>query len=180
MMGRLVAVVGASGVGKDSLIDALCGALPRLHRARRVITRPPGPGERFDSVDAEAFERMRRDGAFCLCWEAHGLRYGVPAAVGAWVAGGQDAVANLSRGALPEAARVFPRIIVLHLTASPEVLAQRLKDRGRENAEGIGERLGRAELPLPAGAWRAETIRNDGPLKSTVAAAVAVLQAESV
>jgi ribose 1,5-bisphosphokinase len=180
MTGRLVAVVGASGVGKDSLIDALCLSLPGLHRARRVVTRPPGPGERFDSVGAEEFERMRRDGAFCLHWEAHGLRYGIPAAVEAQVACGRDAVANLSRGALPEAAMAFPRMVVLHLTASPEVLAERLKDRGREDAEGIGERLGRAELPLPAGPWRAETIRNDGPLEDTLAAAVAVLQAERV
>ncbi|TNC71332.1 phosphonate metabolism protein/1,5-bisphosphokinase (PRPP-forming) PhnN [Rubellimicrobium roseum] len=178
MSGRLVAVVGPSGVGKDSLIDALCGARPWFHRVRRTITRPPGAGERFDSVSAEVFERMRRDGAFCLHWAAHGLRYGLRAEVEARVAGGQDAVANLSRGALPEAALVFPRLLVLNLTASPEVLAERLAGRGREEAEAIRARLGRADLEVPDGPWTAVTIRNDGPLEDTLARAVAALQPE--
>lgn len=178
MSGRLVAVVGASGVGKDSLIDAMTRAAPWLHRVRRVITRPPGPGERFDSVPPEEFERLRRDGAFCLSWEAHGLRYGIPAAVEARVGRGEEAVANLSRGALPEAAEIFPRLLVLHLTASPEVLAERLDRRGREAAEEVDARLGRAEMALPEGNWPVRTICNDGPLEETLAAAVAALYPE--
>ena len=178
MTGRLVAVVGPSGVGKDSLIDVLCGAMPWLHRARRTITRPPGAGERFDSVTPERFEAMRRDGAFCLHWEAHGLSYGVPAEAEARVRRGQDVVANLSRRALPEAAMVFPRLLVLHLVASPEVLAERLAGRGRESAAAIRARLGQAELELPPGPWRAVTIRNDGPLEDALAQAVAALQPE--
>lgn len=180
MSGRLVAVVGASGVGKDSLIDALATAAPWLHRARRVITRPPGPGESFDSVTPQQFERMRQDGAFCLHWEAHGLRYGIPAGTEARVARGDEAVANLSRGALPEAAEVFRRLLVLHLTASPAILAARLGGRGREDGAAIGERLGRAEVALPEGPWRVATIRNDGPLEETLAAAMAALYPERV
>lgn len=178
MSGRLVAVVGPSGVGKDTLIDALGRSMVWLHRVRRVVTRPPGPGERFDSVTPEVFEGMRRDGAFCLHWEAHGLRYGIPTAVAARVAGGQDAVVNLSRRVLTEAAAVFPRLLVLSLVASPEVLAARLAGRGREGVGDIRERLGRAEMDLPAGPWRSVTIRNDGPLEETLAQAMAALQPE--
>jgi ribose 1,5-bisphosphokinase len=176
--GRLIAVVGPSGVGKDTLIDALGRSLPWLHRVRRTVTRPPGPGERFDSVSAEAFERMRRDGAFCLHWDAHGLRYGIPAGVEDRVRRGQDSVANLSRRVLPDAAAAFPRLLVLNLTASPEVLAQRLQGRGREDGDGIGARLGRAALEVPAGPWEAVTIHNDGLFEETLAAALAALQAE--
>ena len=178
MTGRLVAVVGPSGVGKDSLIDALCRSMPWIHRVRRVITRPTGPGERFDSVTPEMFERMRLDGAFCLHWEAHGLRYGIPAEVEARTGRGQDAVANLSRRALPDAADLFPRFLVLSLTADPEVLAQRLAGRGRESPEDIRARLGRAEMAMPCGAWNAVTIRNDGPLEEALAQAVAALHPE--
>lgn len=175
MSGLFVAVVGASGVGKDSLIDALARGAPWLHRVRRVITRPSGPGERFDSVSEAAFERMRRDGAFCLHWQAHGLRYGIPAEVESRVLRGRDAIANLSRGVLPEAALLFPRLHVLHLVASPEVLARRLGARGREGEEAMAARLARAEAPLPEGDWPVVTIHNDGPLEEAVAAAMDAL-----
>jgi len=76
--GRLIAVVGPSGVGKDSLIEALCAARPGLLRARRVITRPPAKSEPFDAVSEAEFERMRATGRFALHWGAHDLHYGIP------------------------------------------------------------------------------------------------------
>ncbi len=178
MTGRLIAVVGASGVGKDSLIDALVLA-GGAKRVRRVITRPPGPGEQFDSVTPEAFAALRDSGSFCLAWEAHGLSYGIPAAARDLVAGGQDAIANLSRGVLCTAEGVFPNLVVLHLTASPETLAQRLGERGREDAGAIAERLDRADAGLPEGLSRpVVAIANDGPFEDTVATALAALYAE--
>lgn len=176
--GRFVGVVGASGVGKDSLIDALARSVPGLHQVRRTITRPPGPGERFDSVTPETFAAMERRGAFCLAWRAHGLSYGIPAQVRPLVANGRDALANLSRDALAEAHGLFPRLLVLHLTASPATLSARLGARGREDAEGIAQRLGRAGTGLPSGPWQVATLHNDGPLDDTLAAALAVLYPE--
>ena len=174
MTGRLVAVAGASGVGKDTLIDALARAEPGLLRVRRAITRPPGPGEAFDSVTPEAFAAMRAAGAFCLAWEAHGLAYGIPAAVADHVRGGGEAVANLSRGVLAEAAALMPTI-VLHLTARPETLAARLGARGREGAAAIAGRLVRAGAGLPDGLGPVVEIANDGPFAATLAAARAAL-----
>lgn len=176
MTGRLIAVVGASGVGKDSLIDALARSNPGLLRARRAVTRPPGPGERFDSLTPEAFAAALARGAFCLHWEAHGLSYGVPAAVADHVAAGGDAIANLSRGVLPRAEEIFARLAILHLTARPETLAHRLGQRGREGAGDIAGRLGRAEAPLPPGLTSpVVVIANDGPFEDTLAAAAAAL-----
>ena len=176
--GRLVAVVGASGVGKDSLIDALAMARG-LSRVRRTITRPPGAGESFRSVTPAAFARLERAGAFCLAWEAHGLSYGIPAATVALVAGGRDAVVNLSRGVLLGAQDLFPGLAVLHLTASPETLARRLGQRGREDAAAIAGRLGRAGAGLPDGLRGVATIPNDGPFEETLARAVDALYPES-
>ena len=49
--GRLIAVVGPSGVGKDSVMAGLHGAIPDLHLVRRVITRAPDlGGEDYDAV----------------------------------------------------------------------------------------------------------------------------------
>jgi ribose 1,5-bisphosphokinase len=176
--GRLIAVVGASGVGKDALIEALARSVPGLCRLRRVITRPPGPGERFESLDEAGFARLAAAGGLCLSWRAHGLSYGIPAAGRDHVAQGGEAIANLSRGVLAEAAEVFPRLTVLHLTARPETLAARLGGRGREDAGTIRARLARADLALAAGDWPVVTLANDGPLAETLVAARLALYPE--
>ena len=55
-MTRLVAIVGPSGAGKDTLIRGALAARPDLHLARRVITRPADTdSEDFDSVTEADF-----------------------------------------------------------------------------------------------------------------------------
>ena len=82
--GRLIAVVGPSGVGKDTIMRAMIAARPGLRRVRRVITRPADPGgEGHEAVSEAEFAARLRDGGFALHWRAHGLRYGVP--VGRWL-----------------------------------------------------------------------------------------------
>jgi len=179
LTGRLIAVVGPSGVGKDSVIAAIAAARPDLHRVRRVITRQaPAGGEPFESVEAAAFARLVGSGAFALHWQAHGLGYGVPVTVDAVLASGGDAIANLSRTVLEKAARRFDRLHVVALSASPDRLAARLAARGRETPEDIARRLARPAPPLPAGVPVLQ-LANDGPLPATVAAALAVLYPES-
>jgi len=173
--GRLIAVVGPSGVGKDSIMGGLKAAVPDLRLVRRTITRAPGlGGEDYDAVSPDAFGRAARAGAFCLQWTSHGLSYGIPADVLDDTRQGRDCLANLSRGALLEASAVFPALEVLNITASPEVLARRLAGRGRESAAEIAARLEQAGRPLPAGI-DAIDIRNDGALEESVSQALAAL-----
>ncbi len=173
--GRLIAVVGPSGVGKDSLIVAIVAACPGLCRARRVITRQPDAGgEDFEAIREAEFARRRAAGDFVLWWAAHGLHYGIPAATRQVLAGGRDVIANLSRGVLADAQMAFPRLHVLSLTAPPEVLAQRLGARGREDAAGRARRLSRSAPPMPPGLAVTE-IDNGGALSDSVAAAIAAL-----
>lgn len=69
---------------------------------RRVITRPSdGATEDHDTLAEAAFVEAEADGAFALSWEAHGLRYGIPASVDTTIADGHVAIANASRGAIP-------------------------------------------------------------------------------
>lgn len=177
--GRFIAVVGPSGVGKDSVMEALIAAHPDFHRVRRVITRAPDAGgEDFDGVSREIFEQRRAAGSFALWWEAHGMLYGIPASVRRTLDLGVDALANLSRAQLQEAARVFPAFHVLHITASPEILAERLAARGRETPEAIRARLAR-QVPLPRDLPVTE-IDNGGRLSDSVEAALAALYPERV
>ena len=175
MTGRVIAVVGPSGVGKDSVMRGMVAAAPDLQAARRVITRPrDDDSEDFESVDAETFEARCRAGDFVLDWSAHGLRYGIPAGIRDEIAAGRDLLVNLSRGVLDAAHARFPRFVVLSLTADPEVLAHRLAGRGREDAEGIARRLARANACLDTPA-PVITIDNSGTLDDTVRRAINLL-----
>lgn len=178
--GRFIAVVGPSGVGKDSVMEALCARRPDLVRIRRVITRPSeAGGEDFEGIGAALFAARAAGGDFALHWQAHGLSYGIPRDVHDVLARGQDALANLSRGVLGQAARVFPDLHVLHITARPEVLAERLSSRGREGRAEIARRLARPAPPFPEGLIVTE-IDNSGRLDRAVAAALAALYPERV
>jgi ribose 1,5-bisphosphokinase len=173
--GRLIAVVGPSGVGKDSLMEALCARLPDLHRVRRVITRPEDAGgEVFDTISPALFAARAAGGDFALHWAAHGLSYGVPASVAEVLGSGRDAVVNLSRTVLGKAELRFDTLHVLHVTAKPDVLAARLSARGRESAQEIARRLARPAPPFPEG-LRVTEIDNSGRLERAVEAALAAL-----
>lgn len=175
MTGRPIAVVGPSGVGKDSVMAALAGARPGLLLARRRITRDAqAGGEPFVPLTAAAFDAQRAAGDFVLHWQAHGLRYGISATVEADMVAGHDVAMNLSRRVLDAAARHWPGLVVLSLTASAGVLAQRLAGRGREDAGAIAARLARPAPPLPPG-LSVHVIDNSGPLAASVAAALAAL-----
>jgi ribose 1,5-bisphosphokinase len=173
--GRLIAVVGPSGVGKDTVMEAMSRAEPRLALVRRVITRDPAlGGEAFEAVTQEDFDRRREAGEFALDWTAHGLSYGIPALASDLLAQGKDMAANLSRSVLDEARDRFGHVVILNLSARPEVLARRLDGRGRETSEDVARRLSRPAPEMPPDVARIE-LDNSGALSLTVATALAAL-----
>jgi len=149
--GVFVAVVGPSGAGKDTLIayarDRLAdnGAVAFV---RRVITRPSDrSSEDHDTLADAAFDEAESAGSFALSWSAHGLRYGLPASLDETIASGRVAVANVSRGAIPLLKARYANVVVVEVTASAPILAERLAARGRESRGEVMARLARsAEL----------------------------------
>lgn len=177
--GRFIAVVGPSGAGKDTVMEAVCSRHPELRRVRRVITRSAeAVGEDAEGVTPEAFEEMAELGAFVLDWRAHGLRYGIPVGVLDQLEAGNDVLANLSRSVLPQLSQIFQRSRIVLITASPDVLAGRIAARGRETAEDQAKRLKRADFALADG-LNPIVIRNEGTLDQAVAAFEAALIPES-
>lgn len=166
MSGRLIAVVGPSGAGKDLLIRGALAARPALRVVRRVITRPADAGhEDFDGISEQHFQLRQSAGDFALDWQAHGLRYGIPELALQPLQRGEDLLFNGSRAALLAAAQRFPALVVILVTAPPEVLAQRLLARGREQAADRQARGQRAALALPSDlppGLQITTIVNDG------------------
>jgi ribose 1,5-bisphosphokinase len=165
----LVLVVGPSGAGKDTLLEAARQTLaddPRFRFVRRVITRPADAGgEAHEPATAEEF--AARD--FALQWQAHGLSYGIPAD-----AIEEDAVvvANVSRTVIADAARRFPTRVI-EVTAPSDVLAARLAARARETAADVAARVSRS-VPLPDHV-HVETVVNDASLADGVARFLAAL-----
>ncbi|WP_439103816.1 phosphonate metabolism protein/1,5-bisphosphokinase (PRPP-forming) PhnN [Celeribacter marinus] len=180
MTGRLFAVVGPSGAGKDTLIDAAMQVRADLFKARRVITRPTeSGGEDFDGVTVAEFDRRRAAGEFALYWDAHGLSYGVPLSIETAMRQGRDVIFNSSRAILPHAYEIYPTLSVILVTASPATLAGRLAARGRESRADIEGRLARAEYDLAPG-LPVRQVSNDRDLGAAVTAFLTALQPESV
>ncbi|WP_170334230.1 phosphonate metabolism protein/1,5-bisphosphokinase (PRPP-forming) PhnN [Ruegeria arenilitoris] len=175
----VIAVVGPSGVGKDSVMEALEARANGIQRVRRVITRPEGEeGEEFERVSVDVFEQMLLDGAFALHWPAHGLHYGIPQEIVEQRREAKAVLVNLSRSVLLQAQDEFGELIVVSLTADAEVLAQRLSSRGRESSAEQMRRLGRARAPLPEGLNRVIEVDNSGSLDDTVNEILTGLQPE--
>jgi ribose 1,5-bisphosphokinase len=148
----LVLVVGPSGAGKDTLINAAKSALaadPGFVFPRRVVTREAMAAlEDHDTVSPTEFALQQANGAYALSWEAHGLQYGLPASIAADIAAGRVVVMNGSRAMVAAAKAKFPGTIAVLIEATPAVRAGRLAGRGRESAAEVEARLAR-EVPAP-------------------------------
>ncbi len=163
--GTLVLVVGASGVGKDTLIEAARRRFrddARFVFPERVITRAEQAGEPHVAVSDAEFERLEADGALLLSWRAHGNAYGIPIEARRALEAGRTVVVNVSRTVIGSARRLWPRTRVVHVTVAPEILEQRLLARGREAGDAVAQRLKRAgAAPVPQQPW-VDEVDNSG------------------
>lgn len=184
--GAIIVVVGPSGAGKDSVIGFVAqhfASRAEIDFVRRVITRPSDAGgEDHESVSEDDFDARLAAGDFAVAWRAHGLQYGIPCEALARVRAGRILIANGSRGALAQFRQVFPKVVVVNVTASPQALAQRLVARGRESEAEIVKRLQR-QAPDILDDADVITIDNSGPLDiagSRFAALVAELYGKTL
>ena len=89
------------------------------------------------------------------------------------VSRGGTAIANGSRGAIDDIRAAFTNVIVVGLTARPEIIAARLLARGRETAEEIGRRV---ERGLKLSAYGQDiTIDNSAELRMAGDALISII-----
>ena len=151
--GLFLAIVGPSGSGKDTIIEALCKQLPNIKRVKRYITREQqkAGGEDSYNIDFDTFGKLERDGGFAFSWSAHHLKYGLPITIFDEINVGKSLIANISRSILDQLSDKFEYYEIILITASDKILAERLEKRGRESKAQIEERLARSSFTIPNG-----------------------------
>ncbi|MDO6515372.1 phosphonate metabolism protein/1,5-bisphosphokinase (PRPP-forming) PhnN [Neptuniibacter sp. 2_MG-2023] len=145
MSGHLYYLMGASGSGKDSLLQGCRQRLEHSHNvfiAHRYITRAVSAGgENHVHLTESEFELRKNNGMFCMHWASHGHLYGIGKEVEIWIAQGHRVIINGSRGHLAEAKERFKSITPIMVTVETEQLKKRLIQRGRESLTEIDQRL---------------------------------------
>ncbi|MCP3440454.1 phosphonate metabolism protein/1,5-bisphosphokinase (PRPP-forming) PhnN [Bradyrhizobium sp. CCGUVB14] len=144
--GRLVLVVGPSGAGKDTLLrlaQAACAGDHDIVFPRRVVTRASSADEDNIALSPDEFARARDHGDFAVHWDAHGHSYALPLEINDDIRAGRAVVANVSRTVIAALRQNYANVVVVAITAPPDVLAQRLAARARNTDGNIADRLTR-------------------------------------
>ncbi|MDA9510148.1 ribose-phosphate pyrophosphokinase [Bradyrhizobium sp. CCBAU 11386] len=145
--GRLVLVVGPSGAGKDTLLrlaQAACTDDQNVVFPRRVVTRESSAAEDNIAMSPDEFRRGIDHGDFAVHWEAHGHSYALPLEINDDIRAGRAVVVNVSRTVIAALRQAYADVVVVAITAPPDVLAQRLAARARHSDGNIADRLSRS------------------------------------
>ncbi len=142
---RIILIVGPSGVGKDTLINAIKGKV-KANIVTRYITRPPDKFEQNFYVDKDAFLILKQNDFFLSTWEAHSNFYGIPVNQ---IKNGTNII-SVSRTVIGEFEEKFEDTITINISAPKEVVVERLMKRHRESQEEIKKRLERFSLKVKA------------------------------
>lgn len=152
------------------------GAEAGIVFAHRYITRPhDAGGENHVALTDAEFETRLAAGLFALHWRSHGYAYGIGVEIEQWLAKGTTVIINGSRAYLDEALRNYPDLLAVCIGVTPDVLRQRLLERGRESTEAVEARLQR-NCDLNIDSHCAAVIRNDGRLEEAGEALVSLIR----
>ena len=165
----LIFVVGTSGSGKDSVMRETLAYLTQsgvsAQILKRIITRTPDKNEESNFMTVDEFSNRKKD--FAIAWNIYDNWYGIPwEAINVAYEKHSLLLINVSRGVLYEARKLFPSSLIILVTVPKEIAESRLKNRGREDHEGMRVRLTRMskkiDMPAPN-----KIISNSGGLKDT-------------
>jgi guanylate kinase len=145
--GLLFVVSGPSGAGKDTLVEALLGTVPRLRYSISATTRAPRAGERdgehYFFVTKEQFESRCGAGAMLETREYNGNLYGTPRDyIERTIAGGDDVILKPEvNGALAVKAAYPDAVLIFIVPDRFSHLRERLLARRTETNDEIAGRL---------------------------------------
>lgn len=152
----LVLISGPSGVGKDTIIEALQrrGHRPEYHYVVTCTTRSRRPNEvdnvSYMFVSPPEFMTLRDAGELLEANEVHGNWYGTPRAdVRTALSRGQHAILKIDvQGAQVVKSRIPEALLIFIIPPSLETLVEHLKARRTESAEQLELRQRSAAMEL--------------------------------
>jgi guanylate kinase len=152
----LVIISGPSGVGKDTIIDALRTRPhdPDYHYVVTCTTRARRPGEvdgiDYHFLDRDTFTGQHAAGEFLEANEVHGNWYGTPRRqVREALAAGRDAILKIDvQGAQVVKEKVPGALLIFLIPPSLEDLFLRLRSRATETADELELRQRNAAIEL--------------------------------
>ena len=152
----MVIISGPSGVGKDTIIEAMQRRQP-LHPRHYVITvttraRRPAEvaGVSYHFLSLDDYARLRDDDGLLEASEVHGNWYGTPRdqVQGALVSG-SDAILKIDvQGAHKVRQKVRDALLIFVVPPSLEALQERLLGRSTESPADLDRRIRDAEYEL--------------------------------
>ncbi len=153
---RVFVISGPSGVGKNTVADALCSE-KRAVRAVTATTRPPRAGEKdgkdYHFVSDEQFGRWIEEERLLEYTRYVGNFYGTPlASVNRAAESGLPVILTIDVDGGLQIKRRWPDVALIFLVPpSEEELRRRLLARGRDDAGSVQKRLERAREEMEYG-----------------------------
>jgi guanylate kinase len=156
----LIIISGPSGVGKDTIIDALrrreteSGRDGDRYYVVTCTTRAPRNGEvdgvNYHFMSRDDFLAMRADRGFLEANEVHGNWYGSPRApVRDALVAGRDVILKIDvQGAQVVKEQVTEALLIFIIPPTLETLFERLRSRATETADELEKRQADAAIEL--------------------------------
>ncbi len=183
----LVIISGPSGVGKDTIIEALHRRPrePDYHYVVTCTTRAPrageAPGVSYRFLTPTTFEALRDSGGLLEWAEVHGNWYGTPRDdVREALASGKDVILKIDvQGAQRVKEQVPDALLVFLVPPSMEALFERLRSRATESADELEVRQRNAAIELArAGDYDHVVVNETGQVERTAARIDEIIAAE--
>jgi guanylate kinase len=184
---QVVIISGPSGVGKDTIIEAMQRRTP-AHPRRYVITvttreRRPSEvaGVSYHFLTLQEYARLRDEDGLLEASDVHGNWYGTPRdQVQAAVAAGRDAILKIDvQGAHKVRQKVRDALLIFVVPPSLDELEARLRGRSTETGADLERRIRDAEYELSRAADYDHVVVNEtDQIDRTAEAIDAIIAAE--
>lgn len=156
---KVVIVSGPSGVGKSTICRMVAERLKDVYLSVSVTTRPRAEnevdGREYWFISKEQFQQRIDNGLLLEYAEVFGHLYGTPKdKADQALQQGKTAILEIDPQGAKQVKTVYPdAVMVFILPPTQRELAERIRDRGREEIEQAEERLDGASSEIAA-AWQ--------------------------